>query len=355
MGERGIGKTSLASFFRNLPEIKDAFVTVHTLLGGVNTIEEMVKRIYEGLLKESLFDKPLYEKIRNLFGKYVKKIGLFDISIEFAPPEGELKSIARIPNFIASFEKLLTVISDSKKGLLIALDDINGLSQNADFANWYKSLVDEIATSQKVIPVLFMLIGLTERRNSLISLNPSLSRVFSIIDIKPLSKKETKDFYEKTFNKVGITMEPDALDTMCIFSGGLPMLVQEIGDAVFRIDKDDRIDHLDVMNGIVRAADIVGVKYLEPTVFSAIRSEYYRSIISKLGSKPFTSKFRKKDVEPKLTEKERKVFHNFLRRMVQIGVILKEPGLGAGGYRFANELYRIYIWLEGQRRKSKIR
>lgn len=353
MGERGIGKSSLAAFFRNLPEIKDVFVSVHTLLGGVSTLEEMVKRIYDGLLKDSLVDKPLHEKIRNLFGKYVKKIGLFDISIEFAPPEGELKSLARIPNFIASLEKLIKEISDSKKGLLIALDDINGLSANVDFANWYKSLVDEIATSQKTVPVLFMLIGLPDRRDSLISLNPSISRIFSIIEIKPLSMDETKDFYCKTFNKYGITTAPEALDIMCRLSGGLPMLVHEIGDAVFRIDTDDHIELDDATEGIFAAADIVGRKYLDPIVYSAIRSENYRSILFKLADRPFKSEFRKKDVESTLTEKEKRVFHNFLRRMVQLGVIVRELGLGPGGYRYANQLYSIYMLLVGGRRKRK--
>ncbi len=44
-GERGIGKSSLASYLRLLTEEKDQALGIHTFLGGVRTLEEAVRRV----------------------------------------------------------------------------------------------------------------------------------------------------------------------------------------------------------------------------------------------------------------------------------------------------------------------
>jgi len=61
---------------------------------------------------------------------------------------------------------------------LLIFDDINGLASSAQFANWFKSLVDELATSSKPLPLSLALVGLSERRQQLIAVQPSLDRVF---------------------------------------------------------------------------------------------------------------------------------------------------------------------------------
>jgi len=46
---------------------------------------------------------------------------------------------------------------------------------------------------------------------------------------------------------------------------------------------------------------------------------------------------------------ERKVFNNFLRKMRELGIIVPDIEGGRGAYKFVNELYPVYIWLENQR------
>jgi hypothetical protein len=87
-------------------------------------------------------------------------------------------------------------------------------------------------------------------------------------------------------------------------------------------------------------------------VYNALRSERYRAILRKLGESR-SRKFKKKDVEERLNEKERKVFHNFLRRMRELGVIELDREGGRGAYRFVNELYPIYIRIESERSRHK--
>ena len=57
----------------------------------------------------------------------------------------------------------------------------------------------------------------------------------------------------------------------------------------------------------------------------------------------------KKDIEAKLNESEKKVFHNFLDRIKDLGVIEPDMEKGRGSYRFVNEIYPLYIRMESQK------
>lgn len=145
-GDRGVGKSSLASFLRYLVATRENVLGIHVFLGGVSTLEEMVRHILDQLLKETK-EEACFKHISKFFGKYIKEVGLFGISVSFNPPEQDLKDLVR--NFPEVLGNLLEKIKEEKAGLFIVLDDINGLVEKVEFANWYKSFVDEVATHYK--------------------------------------------------------------------------------------------------------------------------------------------------------------------------------------------------------------
>ena len=348
-GDRGIGKSSLASFLRHFVTTQKNFLGIHVFLGKVPILEEMVRNIFDQLLKETK-GQSWFEDIAKLFGKYIKKVGLFGISVSFAPPEDDLKELVR--NFPTALYSLIEKLKGKKAGLFIALDDINGLVEKEEFANWYKSFVDEVATHFSDFPVFIMLIGLPEKRDVLSNLQPSLLRIFRVIEIEKLSNKEVEEFLSKAFNQAGREVDQEAMKVMVQYSSGLPILMHEMGDATFWADTDKKIDKKDALQGVLIAAENVGRKYLDPKVYRAIRSTRYRSILRKLGEEPLDRNFRKRDIEAKLNENEKKVFHNFLRKIRELGVIEADIERGLGAYRFVNEIYPIYIWLESIRSKK---
>ena len=65
-------------------------------------------------------------------------------------------------------------------GLFIIIDDINGLSDTPEFANWYKSFADTMATSIDKAPIGMMLTGYPEKFNKLYEHNQSITRIFHI-------------------------------------------------------------------------------------------------------------------------------------------------------------------------------
>lgn len=348
-GERGIGKSSLVSFVRHLTEREDQVAGAHVFLGGVESLSEMVRRTFDRLLKDSV-EKPWHQKIRGLFGKYVKQVGLFGISIELEVPEPDLQGL--VNGFAPNLRKLLAQLKDDRRALLIILDDINGLAGSTEFANWLKSMVDEIATSGNRVAACLLVVGLEQRRQQLIQLQPSLARLFDLIEIKPWTQEETSDFFRRAFEKAGVAVENEALEVMVKFSGGLPVLAHEIGDAVWRILTNRVVKAPDAWGGVREAAEIIGKKLLEPQVLRAIRSQRYRSILRKLA-RPLGSSFRRADLIKALSAEERKVCDNFLNRMRKLNVIIPDLEGGPGAYRFINQLHALYFCIEAHRPKQR--
>lgn len=347
-GERGIGKSSLAAFLRHLVD-RENFLAIHVFVGGVTDLEELVRRIFEQILKETN-KQTWFDEISGFFGKYVKQVDLFGISVSFNPPQEDLEGLVR--NFPEALKNIMEKIKNEKMGLFIVLDDINGISETPEFANWYKSFVDDVATHYTDFPAFIMPIGIPEIRDMLSEHQPSLMRIFRVVDIDKLSDNEVNEFFEKTFGKANIEVESEAMEIMTRFSSGLPIFMHEIGDAVFWSDDDGIISEDDASSGIIDAAERIGKKYLDPKIYRAIRSEQYRSILRRLGERPI-NRFLKSEIESKLNGKEKKVFNNFLRKMRELGIIVSDIEGGRGSYKFVNELYRVYIGMESQSFKQR--
>ncbi|MBU7030255.1 MAG: hypothetical protein HXS48_25200 [Theionarchaea archaeon] len=350
LGDRGIGKSSAASFLRYFAEKQENMLGIHIFLGGVSDLSDIVHHIFEQILKESK-GQTWFENIRKFFGNYIKEIGLFGISVSFTPSREDLRELTR--KFPEALHNVLKELEGQKSGLFIALDDINGLANKLEFANWYKSFVDEVATHYDKFPVFMILIGLPETRDTLLSQQPSLMRIFRIVEIERLSDGEVEEFFHKAFDKANMKAKNEAIDIMAKYSSGLPILMHEIGEAVFWMDQDSIIDEEDALVGVLTAAERIGKKYLDPKVYRAIRSKRYRSILRKLGQ-PISKCFTKKEIEKRLNESEKKVFHNFLRKLKDIGILEQDVEKGRGAYRFVNEIYPVYIWIESERAREPL-
>ena len=342
-GERGIGKSSLVSFVRYLCEKELGVLGIHAFMGGESTVEGAVKRVFDQLLKENSEGK-FFESIRGLFGKHVREVGLFGISVEFSADERNLTTLSN--NFAPALRNLLEKSGDKKAGIVLILDDINGLAHSKQFADWFKSLVDEASTAQTPLPMCVVLVGLEERRLALIQGQPSLARVFDPVSIRAWNESESREFFVDTFGKVNVTCNDDALDMMTRYTGGLPVLAHEIGDAAFSADTDNVIDREDALSGVVAAADIVGRRYVDPVVYKSIRSSRYRTILGRIASELGHPRFTRSGVLDSLAADERKVFDNFLTKMKGLGVIVEDADGERGSYRFSNLLHYLYLKLE---------
>ena len=352
-GERGIGKSSLAHFVRALAEHESKTAGCHVFLGGVHEVEEMLRRTFDRLLKDSM-DKPWHESIKNFFGNRIRKVGLFGVTLELNLAGDDLSRLAH--DFVPSITQLWDQLKGQNEALLLILDDMNGLATSEVFANWLKSIVDEIATSRQHVPLCVLFVGLEERRRELVRNQPSLARVFELIDITPWSYDEVREFYKRAFEsaEARVSAADLAMAVLVRFTGGLPVLAHELGDAIWRTAQSPDIDTNDIRKGIFLAAEVIGQKLLEPQVFQAIRSERYRSILRKMAVEVEPDlRFQRTEILARLTEAEKRVLNNFLRRMRNLGVLERDPEV-RGGYRFPNTLYALYFMMEALRAGSKL-
>lgn len=346
-GERGIGKSSLVSAVSYVmgKEHSD-LLTAHVFLGGVTKLEDMVFKTFEGLIRESSKNKTLYEHVKQVFGDKLRQlefgVGIpgasISVGLNFDSDEDKA-SLTR--QFVPSIRNL---IGDDQSILLI-LDDINGLADTSEFANWLKSTVDECSLSN--IRLCVLVVGLEDRRRQLVGNQESLARVFELIDIKPWSNEEVKEFYDTNFERANATIDPGALDLIIQYTGGLPVLAHEIGDSVWRMAKEHNITYDNVVEGIHRAAEIIGLKYLEPKMLDAVHSETYHSIFQKLSaSLPDMTgrRFQRAQLIEMLTPSEAKSVDYFLKRMTTLGVIAKDSNI-RGSYHYPNELYALYFYM----------
>ena len=347
-GERGIGKSSLAYFARRLSDRECNTAGCHVFLGGVQALNEMVRKTFDRLLKESV-DKPWHQQVSEFFGDHVRKVGLLGVSLELDLKERDLSILTR--NFVPSLRNFLDKLKGQKDALFLVLDDINGLAASEEFANWLKSTVDEIATSDREMPLCLLVVGLEERRRELVEKQPSLARVFELIDIAPWPDEEAAEFYQRAFQSAQAKIETAELNTLVQFTGGSPVLAHEIGDAVWRTAKNLEIDVREISQGFFNAAEVIGRKLLEPQIFSAIRSERYRSIFRKMADKP-QMRFRRSELAARLTNEEGKVMDNFLRRMLNLGAIETDADV-RGGYKFPNRLHAFYFFIATKREKGE--
>lgn len=348
LGERGIGKSSLAGFIRYLAEKEYNFVGCHCFLGGVKDLEGMIRVIFQRLLQQ-VTDKSLFDKLKEVFSSYIKGVTLFGVGVEFTRESSQLRTL--LDNFLPVIRKIHETVKDVKKGIVLILDDLNGITDISEFSQFIKSFVDELATSNNSLPLLLILVGVPERREDLIKHQSSVARIFDIVDLVPMNREESEDFFKKMFEKSNISIDPQAMSLMIRLSGGFPMLMHEVGDAIFWQDTDGRIDEKDAKAGLLEAAENVGKKYLDPQVYKAIGSETYRSILRKIGKLPLGTKFQRKEILEKMTEEERKTFDNFLQRIKKLGII-NETEI-RGEYRFINQLYHLYVWLEAFRAEKE--
>jgi len=345
-GPRGIGKSSLAGFIRYLAEKEHSLIGSHCFLGGVRSMEDMMGVIFQRLLQDCT-DKSLFDKLREGFSAYIKEVTLFGVGVEFTRNKGELRRL--VDNFLPVIRQIHDQIEAvDKRGLILILDDMNGISDVPQFSQFLKSFVDELATSGKSLPLFLVLVGLPQRREDLIKHQPSVARIFDVVDLSPMSKSESEEFFTKMFDTQKVTIAEDALGLMVALSGGLPMLMHEVGDAIFWQDEDDYIDIKDARVGITEAARIVGRKYIGTQVASVFKNKIYSSILLRMGKKlPIGVTFKRQELlKEKASEKERKNLDNFLSKIKRLG-IMKDAEV-RGEYTFVNPLYHLYIWYEGK-------
>ena len=344
-GEYGIGKSSVANYIRAIAEKENGLHGVYVTLGRATSLEEVAAAILEGVLKSGAQVAARADTIRTWLGKYVKQVQLFGFSVNLEALKKDASGIATPHGILGLLnEAVKSIAATGVTGIMLILDEVNGITGNPLFAHLIKDLIETNATSQPPLPLLLMMCGIEARRNELIRNHPPVGRIFDIVAIDPMDANDTRDFFKRAFGSVNVTVEPDAMDLLVHYSGGLPKIMHEIGDAAYYIDQDSWIDAKDATSAVVEAADEVGRKYVEPEVVDALkRSRAYHSILEKL-SRLRKAAFTRDELAADLTDDEGRKLDHILRRLKKLNVI--RAGEILGEYVFNVRMYQVYLSLK---------
>lgn len=343
-GERGIGKSSLAYLGKELADKEYGFIGAQVLLGGAESLGEVCRRLLQALISQ-LPDKNLLEKAKSIFDRYIERVDLFGLGVEFRKDTESRKSLAE--NFLPLMQRLKDeALRAGRHGIFLVADDLNGVAREANFASFLKSMVDQIAvTKMREFPWVFVLVGVPQRMEDLKEQQPSVDRIFSVIELPLLSAEEASGFFKRAFSSVNCRCQQDVLRALSIWAGGYPVIWHELGDAVFWEDDDDDISLSDAARGLSSAAHNVGRKYLKRPLYDELRSPVYRNILKHIARS--SSPIRRSEILGNLPTKEGKNFDNFIRKMRELDVLRPSAGK-KGEYVFSNMLFAMYVTLQAE-------
>ena len=206
MGVRGIGKTVLLSTISNEYRKKDDWVVV-SLNPGRNLLEMLAAALYEdGKLQKYFIDASL-------------NLSKFGIGLD-------LKKNPPISDIQIAIEKMVRVVNDKGKRILITVDDV---TKNADVISFACAFQDLIS---KGMDVFLLMTGLYENIYSLQTDKRCsfLMRAEKVI-LKPLNMIGMRNQYQQTFQ-----CDEDTALKMAAFTKGYSYAFQALGYIMW--DKD---------------------------------------------------------------------------------------------------------------------
>jgi hypothetical protein len=350
-GEYGIGKSSIAGFTQWLAEKDHGLHGIYAPLGGCKGLADLPAAVLQAVLRSGAFDPKKSERVRNWLAHYIGRQELFGLTLDFEALKKDAPNISTPYGLLGFLSEAHERLKDvGIKGIFLVLDEINGITEDPQFAYFLKGLVDTNAMSPKPLPLLLMLCGVEERRREMIQKHQPVDRIFDIIEIEVMSKEEMVEFFTRAFESVNVDVEQSAMNVLVHYSAGFPKIMHLVGDAAFWIDEDCKINEEDAMRAVMVAADDVGKKYVDQQVYKALRSSDYHSILAKIAKMgPGTMSFTKDQIISGLTESEKRKLNNFLQKMKTLHVL--RSGEVRGEYIFNLRMVRLYIWLQSLQKK----
>lgn len=255
VGNRGIGKTSLARQLMNISKGDNSllgrlslphdrsfdFLTIYLACGNTtNSTEALLERLLtsSSCLADWIYDVP---KARKIMTGYSPKFGANILGIT-AELGGEKKEEIQTERAISShsidsvFTNVANAITEeglSRDGLLIIVDEFDQISDTTGFASFLKALATNAPK------VKFGIVGVAKDIQMLMKEHASSDRLFagSIIALPSMSLPELKEIVDIAESEIGgyIKFEEAAKEKLSSLAQGHPYMVHLVGKYALRL------------------------------------------------------------------------------------------------------------------------
>jgi len=350
LGERGIGKTSLAFWVKYIAEKHETpnplnldfnFLVSFNQLKAKMTQNDVIQMLANDLKNLTL--KTGLGRAREFFDSEIKSLSignLFSLERKEKPINLDL-------DFAHYLEGIWDRIRDQYHGIIIILDEFEQLAGLEGFASFWKSLYEKLVIDgyQRI---MFVFVGLSRKLDPFFEDHPSVVRLFDHVEVSLMTPEESAEVIQKALaqTKPVVTIDPRAQDAIIHFSGGYPQFIQELGHAAFEMDQDNHLSHEDFIRGIFGdkshegAIKQLGRKLFDKMYLQDIGSDTYRRILSAIA-KNEKETITRNEISAK-SGIPQKTVGTYLRNMIARSILVKE---GRGQYRLVNRLFGVYIAL----------
>lgn len=349
-GERAIGKTSLARYIRVSARKEYGIIGSQSSLQTASSIDDVCSGVFSNLLID-VPEPGILNRVMDAMKKHIHSIGIAGFKVEFEPTPREREDLRE--NLVGAFADVYKALNRDEQrvpGLLLILDDCERLARKEVFANFLRKFMEELSVKDYAPPMFVMLVGFPDTMGSIAKHNPSVPRMFDVIDLKTLTSEETQSFFEGSFQSVNVRIRPDALRTLVRYSGGHPAIAQELGDATFWADAWDSRDHVvdirDAQDGLYQATEQVGRKFLRFPVLQSFRMETRLPVLKVLAEVPPGGRVSKANLlkVPGVKKDQVEKWRDHMRELGVITVEAEHPG--EEYYSFTTQLYRLFMRME---------
>lgn len=304
VGNRGIGKTSLARQVQNMAlgnnelvdrlelgheDTFDFLVAYYACGSGTQSIEEMLARILasEHGLGSWLYYLPKTAKmIQSLSPSMSAKLFGAGVELNASSDSETVTERVAVPTTMQGiFENVAHDILNSgmtQDGLLVIIDEFDQIKDRTGFAPFLKALATNVPN------VKFCLVGVAKDIQDLMKEHESADRLFagSVIGLKPMQGPELTEIIETAENHVHklITFGPEARKKMVSLAAGHPYLIHLVGKFAFRDAYKNKLSVVDAddIDRVIRSiAENESDPVLEGRYRKAVASSPQREIVLK--------------------------------------------------------------------------
>ncbi|MBE6493551.1 MAG: hypothetical protein E7Z84_02940 [Methanosphaera stadtmanae] len=240
VGNRGMGKSSLSYYIADFLKENYSIIPIYISNEGIEDLNGLMFHLVQELLN-NIGNKSWAKNIIQSFGDNIQEVGFMSASLKFTPKQNYLDTL------IDSFDVFINDVTNNignNNGILIIIDDINGLSKTPEFVNWFRGMMHKLTFEYDgKIPVSFILTSYPENLIKLQNHNESFNRLFYHYTLPLLSEENVKKFFTEKFNTENITCSEEILNLIVQCSYGIPLVMQEIGDNIYWLcDESKRIN-----------------------------------------------------------------------------------------------------------------
>jgi Cdc6-like AAA superfamily ATPase len=252
-GERGVGKTSLASVLREyLEEVGQSVIAPRVNCDDGDDYSAVWRKAFDDLQ----------------FIEHRRGVG-------FAP---ELKEVVRSANDLIGSQdavtphavRLLLEKLGTQTLLVVIIDEFDRVADRlgTQMADTIKMLSDQS------VPATLVLVGVGESVSALIDKHESIERALAQVLMPRMSISELQQIVEGGLAEVEMTVEPRARDRIATLSQGLPHYTHLISLAAARVAND-------ADSGVVELADVTaGIRSAAVNAQETITTTHHRAVMS---------------------------------------------------------------------------